>query len=237
MLQQLLLIIYAIVISFAPSMAWLVFVLKKDIHPERVRDISLVFVIGILSAVPVLLVGFQLQGIFEYLGLTSNNWQTVLMTGAITEEIIKALLLYFFAITAQFWDEPIDVFIYAATIGLGFAAIENFAVVVTRFESLGEGVELLIALRAFTAVLVHMISSFFFAYAIAAYKDSRNILVLFTGAIASIGFHGLYNYAVSLIGVDTQVFQLFYLMVFIPMFIYMLRIVKTLQKVSRVETI
>lgn len=231
-MQNLLLILYSGTIAFAPSLAWLIFVLKKDIHPERVRDISFVFIIGILSAIPILMAGFLIQSSVLSSGIEVNSLWVSFFTGAVNEELMKVLLLYFFAMTAQFWDEPIDIFIYAATIALGFAGIENFVVALTRLDSVGGGLEQLLLIRSITAVLVHIMSTFFFGYALALYRDNRNILILLTGALASIGFHGLYNYAVQISDGGFEVFQLFYLVVFLPCFVYMMYLVRELQSES-----
>lgn len=231
-MQNLLLILYSLTIAFVPSLAWLVFVLKKDIHPERVRDICFVFIIGILSAIPILMVGFFVQSTVATSGIDISPLWVSFVTGAVNEELMKVVLLYFFAMTAQFWDEPIDIFIYAATIALGFAGIENFVVALTRLESIGGGLEQLLLIRSITAVLVHIMSTFFFGYALAVYRDNRNILILLTGALASIGFHGLYNYAVQISGGGFEIFQLFYLVVFLPCFVYMMYLVRELQSES-----
>lgn len=232
-MQNILPALYSLTIAFAPSFAWLVFVLKKDIHPERVRDISFVFIIGILSAIPILMVGFLIQSTIVELNLDIAPVFASFLTGAVNEELMKVLLLYFFAMTAQFWDEPIDIFIYAATIALGFAGIENFVVALSRLDSIGNGLESLLLIRSITAVLVHIMSTFFFGYALAVYRNKKNIGVLIVGALASIGFHGLYNYSLQISQGNFEIFQLFYLVVFVPCFLYMLYLVKELQSESQ----
>ncbi len=232
-MQNILLIVYSLFIAFAPSLAWLYFVLKKDIHPERIRDISFVFIIGILSAIPILMIGYFIQSALVSSGQEFNPVLLSFLTGAVNEEVMKVLLLYFFAMTAQFWDEPIDIFIYAATIALGFAGIENFVLVLARFDSMGNGLEQLLLVRSITAVLVHIMSTFFFGYALAIYRNNRNVFILLTGALASIGFHGLYNYSIQMSEGNLEMFQVFYLVVFIPSFLYMLHLVKELQTDSQ----
>jgi RsiW-degrading membrane proteinase PrsW (M82 family) len=168
-------------------------------------------------------------------------WEGFLF-GALSEEVIKGILLYFFAMTAQFWDEPIDTFIYAATLALGFAGIENMAFVTSQLDALGGGagfaVEGTIMLRSVTALVIHLISTFFFAYGLVLFKYQLRGLgryvVLFLGIIASIGFHGGYNQALYLSS-DWNISFLpwFYGIVIIPSMGVVWWLILQLQKISR----
>lgn len=228
-------ILYAGLIPFIPSLAWLSFVLKSDIHPERMRDISLVFIIGILSAVPILFFAFLGEHIIEIFGVSFSPLLQSFFLGAVNEEIVKIALLYLFAMTSQFWDEPIDIFIYAATLALGFAGIENVAMAVQYLDTIGTEVtfEYTLILRSITAVLVHIISTFIFAYGLSLYKQSHNTWILGAGVLSSIGFHGAYNYSLQVDSTYDNAFLMFYTLVFIPTFFVMISQVRRLQALSR----
>lgn len=228
-------ILYVGLIPFIPSFTWLSFVLKSDVHPERMRDISLVFIIGILSAVPILFLAFLGEHIIEVFGLSISPVMHSFIFGAVNEELTKIVLLYLFAMTSQFWDEPIDIFIYAATLALGFAGIENVAMAVQYLDTIGTEVtfEYTLILRSITAVLVHIISTFIFAYGLSLYKQSHKFWMLGVGIVSSVGFHGAYNYSLQVDNIYDNAFLIFYTVVFIPTFFVMISQVRRLQALSR----
>ncbi len=226
--------LYITLISFIPSLAWMAVVLVEDVHQERHRDIFSVFLVGMLAAAPVLMVA-QLGDVFlESLGVVLPAALDKFIFGALNEELIKVVLLYWFAMTAKFWDEPIDIFVYAGTLALGFAGIENFVLSLNRADFVGQGLEQLLFMRSISAVLVHIVSTFFFAYALKIYQERRQESVLVFGALISIGFHGLYNYSLSIPSLaDIEVFEYFYILVLVPTVIYMMSVVRKLRRQSQ----
>ena len=110
-------ILYALLGGFIPTLLWLWFWRKEDIHPEPRRLILLAFVMGMLT------IPFVIP-IQKYTATIFSGGLLVLIWAAI-EEILKFSFAYFSVLRHKEMNEPIDEVIYMITIALGFAALEN----------------------------------------------------------------------------------------------------------------
>jgi len=218
-------------------MVWLWFVLNKDIHPEKFKNIFDVFFLGMMVAIPVLLVSYIGKDLLGIFNIELDPLLSTFIYGALNEEVIKFLAFYLFVFKAKFCDEPIDIFIYAGTLALGFAGIENIFISLGSLNSGGSNLETILILRTITAVLVHLISTFLFAYAVYIYQDNKNKLYLILGVVLSIGFHAVYNFILALSKLKiydiSSSIEYIYILIFAPMFLYMLYLVSKLQKASK----
>jgi len=213
-------------------------VLKKDVHPEKFKNIFNVFFLGMLVAIPVLIISFIGNDLIKVFNLEINPFLSTFLFGALNEELVKFLVFYIFVFKSKFCDEPIDIFIYAGTLSLGFAGIENIFVSLNNFDSVGGGeLESILILRTITAVVVHLISTFLFAYAFYIYQNNKNKLYLIFGVVLSIGFHSIYNFVLALSKLKiynvSAYLEYIYILIFLPMFLYMLFLVSKLQKASK----
>lgn len=117
-------------VILASALFWMQYVnLKDHRQPEPRRRLVLAFVLGIV-AWGIAVLAFV---VLEALGLPDikfgeGPWTAVycfLIVGPL-EEGAKALMAYLFVFRWREFDEPIDGFVYAAAISLGFASVENF---------------------------------------------------------------------------------------------------------------
>lgn len=223
-------LIIIIVISYIPSFAWLGIVLSQDVHPEKSRDIAFAFVLGSFVAVPVVLFAFLGKELLGSMNIVLNPIMSSFIFAALSEELFKGLCIYCFAINTNKWDEPIDTFIYAGTLALGFAGIENFAFVLADSTESFESMRQLLILRSFSAVLIHVISSFFVTYGLFFLFKKQKIALGSMILCAGIGVHAIWNIAVS-IAQSTGILWLlsFYLIICIPLFIGVIFTVKHLR--------
>lgn len=221
-------LIYSVLISLIPSMAWWIFILSQDVHQEKKQDLAEIFMIGVLTAAPVLLVVYWIFGLLEVFGVYLPPLAMGFISGAVVEEIVKLYMLYQFAMKRKFFDEPIDILVYSATVALGFAAIENVFFALSPFAEVG--LERMILIRGITAVVVHIISTFFMGYYLYLYMETKRKRMLAYGLFAGIGFHGIYNVVVStsLPGLFTA----FYALGFIPAGMAIMIITEHLKKQS-----
>ena len=227
-------LIITIILSYIPSFAWLGFVLSQDIHQEKATDIAKAFILGSFIAVPVVILSVWGREILDIFLITTSDNLNKFIFGALSEEIIKGAFVYWFAISTSKWDEPIDTFIYAATVALGFAGIENLVYVITYYKDDFAAIQHLLVLRAFTSLLVHIISSFLFTYGLALYfKYNAKINGIWL-ALAGIVFHGLWNLVIELsINGGRSIILGFYFIVCIPLFIGMIFTIKHLRLKSK----
>ena len=149
-------IILFILLGLLPSFAWLFFFLKEDVHPEPKKMIARVFFLGALSTAVVITLQIFLQNILQFLRIENYDPISFFFFG-ITEEIFKFLAAYIVIKKNRCFDEPIDAMIYMIVASLGFAAVENVAVMANASvisEAFG-----IITLRFVGATLLHALSS------------------------------------------------------------------------------
>jgi RsiW-degrading membrane proteinase PrsW (M82 family) len=227
-------LIITIVLAYIPSFAWLWFVLAQDVHPEQSTDIAKAFLLGSFIAVPIVLVAIWGREVLDILLIPTSDTLNKFIFGALSEEIFKGAFVYWFAISTKRWDEPIDTFVYAATLALGFAGIENLAYVLNYYKDNFGAIQQLLVLRAFTALIIHIISSFLFTYGLVLYfkyNDKMNGIWL---ALAGILFHGLWNLVIELSGIrGSGIIVGFYFIICIPLFIGMIFTIKHLRLKSK----
>jgi RsiW-degrading membrane proteinase PrsW (M82 family) len=228
-------LIVTIILSYIPSFAWLGFVLSQDVHPEKSTDIAKAFILGSFLAVPIVIFAVWGREVLDILLITIPDTLSKFIFGAVAEEIFKGAFVYWFAISTSRWDEPIDTFVYSATLALGFAGIENLAYVLNYYKDNFEAIQQLLVLRSFTSLLIHIISSFLFTYGLVLYFKYNNKINGIWLALAGIIFHGLWNFVIevsSSIGGGSLIIG-FYFIICIPLFIGMIFTIKHLRLKSK----
>jgi protease PrsW len=113
----------------ASGMLWMQYVRSKDRHqPEPRWRLLLAFALGVVAWV-LSLVGYSALEALNVPDVKFNErpWTAVYCFGVVgpLEEGTKVLLAYLFVFRWREYDEPIDGFVYAAALSLGFASAEN----------------------------------------------------------------------------------------------------------------
>lgn len=201
------LFVLALILGVLPSLVWLLYYLKSDVHPEPKSIILEVFILGMISGGAA--IGFQY--LLIYIG-NSINYQLKELIGLIVpfpilmiigwawiEEYVKYLVAKIRVLHDAAFDEPTDAMIYLICAGLGFAAIENILFVMPMiFDGGISGALQFLVLRFFTATLLHALASgiigFFFALAIIYHTRS----LLFLGFVIGVVLHTIYNYSIMI---------------------------------------
>ena len=118
-------------VILASALFWLQYVRVKDRRkPEPRRCLIIAFILGIVAGI-ISILGFNL---LDALGVPDikfgeKPWTAFycfMIVGPL-EEGMKALVAYQVVFRWREFDEPIDGFVYAAAIALGFASTENFS--------------------------------------------------------------------------------------------------------------
>ena len=191
-----------IVLGLLPSFAWLFFFLKEDVHPEPKKMIAKVFIWGALSTLLVIIIQLFLQNILQFLQIKNYGLISFFSFGII-EEIFKFLAAYLIIRKSPFFDEPIDAMIYMITAALGFAAIENVAVM-SNISILSEAFGV-ITLRFVGATLLHALSSgllgYYWARGIILNRsgeiNKKTIWIfIFKGIVFATLLHMVFNYLI-----------------------------------------
>ena len=194
-----------VALGLLPSIIWLLFYLRKDVHPEPKRMVLVFFLFGMIISMPAAFVEnsfalafgevfhHTLLGIFLY----------YLLGIALIEELSKYFAFRLGIAKNPEFDEPTDALIYMIIIALGFAAVENILLLFPTTAQVFLEDALIIALFRFvTATILHALASanigFFFALSL--YNTKKRKGLLFSGVCISIFLHALYNFATNIEG-------------------------------------
>lgn len=126
---------------------------KDTLRPEPPRMLAKAFLYGVGSTFVTLVITQLLSvvGLFTYdLGSFSGAVSTALLAAALPEECAKLLMLWLLMRKNPYYDEYFDGIVYAACVGLGFAATENVLYLVQSEDWVMTGI-----IRGLTAVPAH----------------------------------------------------------------------------------
>lgn len=215
-------LLISFMLAFLPSIIWLVLFLREDVHPEPNKNIIRVFLAGMLVTIPTIAVEALasciirnigcptdaalantfaiLQIPFEALGEHSKELFFIFVGIALIEELMKYFAVRFSILHRRTFNEPIDAILYMVIAALGFAAVENALLVsggeIQAATLLGAGgVVDVLGARAFSAVLLHALTSGIIGFGLARSFFSRHTHIIFLGASILIAalIHGVYN--------------------------------------------
>ncbi len=126
---------------------------KDSLRPEPLNMLFKAFLYGVGSTFVTLVITsfLSMMGMMIYdLGSYSGAVSTALFAAALPEETAKLLMLWLLLRKNPFYDEYFDGIVYAACVGLGFAATENILYLLQSDDWIGTGI-----VRGLTAVPAH----------------------------------------------------------------------------------
>lgn len=186
---------FFIFLGLLPSFAWLIFFLKEDVHPEPKKMISRAFIGGALVAFVAVGLQLLLRNILQSLQIDEYHLVSFSLFGFI-EETLKFLAAYLVVRKSRYFDEPIDAMIYMITVALGFAMVENIAIM-SNIEILSEAFGI-ITLRFVGATLLHALSSglvgYYWAKGLLGIGNWK--LEIVKGIVFATLLHAIFNYLI-----------------------------------------
>lgn len=196
-----------VTIALLPAIVLVVFIYKKDrTEREPVRLLLKLFGFGVLSCLPASLAEQAISAGLSLLGVRNPYFAVFLnafVVAALCEETCKFLFLRTTWRNRAF-DYQFDAIVYAVTVSLGFAALENVLYVLQYGMQTG-------LLRAVTAVPGHAIFGVFMGYFYGYAKlsdywgrpdDTRTYLRL--SVVAPLALHGLYDFLAMSMSVSSR---------------------------------
>lgn len=173
--------------AIAPSIAILCYIYLRDhLQPEPISMVVRTFLFGILLVFPIMLLQYIIQN--EW-GLTQPFFQAVIAS-ALIEEFFKWLVVYHTAYKHMAFDEPYDGIVYAVSVSLGFASLENL------FYLIINGLDVAFW-RALLPVSSHALFGIWMGYYLGLCKFSKQRKIKTTRLIVSvllpIVLHACYN--------------------------------------------
>lgn len=186
-------ILFGIGAALLPGIALLVYIYIKDKYQREPISQMLK---GVLFGAMSCLVAVALALMFEAFGLYDNEYgslegafATAFFGAAIPEESAKLLMLWLLLRKNKYYDEFFDGIVYAVTIGLGFAMVENILYVVQA-----EDWQSVAITRAIFSVPGHymfaVLMGYFFAIVSFRKKSVWAIPLIW---IVPVVFHGLFD--------------------------------------------
>ena len=200
-------------LALTPSLVWLFYYLKKDVHPEPNRFVIRVFLWGmtitVLVAIGIMIYtkidqdllknGFN---ILDHLPYLFSVPIFIIFLNAFWEEGLKYLIVRFTVLKNPEFDEPVDAMEYMIIVALAFAAVENILIAITHSDI--QSLSAILFVRFLGATLIHALSSavlgFFLARAIFWRKNRHRFPLrlgfVWLGLIIATGLHGLFNFLI-----------------------------------------
>tara|TARA_A100001015_G_scaffold319485_1_gene442504 strand:+ start:3917 stop:4579 length:663 start_codon:yes stop_codon:yes gene_type:complete len=190
---------FAIALTFLPSLAILFFIIKSDKFREPVKLIVEAFILGCLICFP--------AGLLNNLLIWSTGEpESFSFLAGLTEESLKFLALSIFIRPKSEFNEPMDAVVYGTLISLGFATFENYEYVFVYFDSIPP---LQIAiLRALTAIPIHASCGIIMGCFLGMHVFRNSNFAIFKAILYPVFFHGAYNY---LVGENLLFFLIFFI--------------------------
>ncbi len=205
-------ILIYVLFGILPSLIWLFYYLRKDLHPEPKREILKLFFYGAAITIPVFLVQIGLSSILEQIKVSGVfdgfpviadiiKWFIVI---ALTEEFLKYFVVKQVILKESTLDEPLDIMLYMVVVALGFAAVENILYLfspVDNYLNISKVLELTItisSIRFIGATFLHTLSSALVGYflALSSTRAGKRRLLVATGIFLASLLHGLYDFSI-----------------------------------------
>ena len=223
--------------GLAPSIIWLIFYLRKDVHPESNRMIIKIFFYGMLAAIPAVFLEIVVLGGLEKIILSPilMSFLNMLVGVALVEELLKYSVVKIKVLHNPEFDEPLDAMLYMIIAALGFAALENILILFSLGPTFLIGKALSItAFRFIGATFLHALCSGAFGYflALSFFYTRKRLILLILGLTIAILLHGLYNF--SIIEIEGNLKLLIPVIILISLAIFITFGFKRLKKIKSI---
>ncbi len=171
----------------APGIALLTFFYLKDKYDaEPIHMVLRIFLLGLLIVIPVMIIQRGLT-----LGLGDSPFVQSFFISAGVEELLKWIVLYYIIYNHVEFDEPYDGIVYAVTVSLGFATVENIMYAWYSHASIGT-----MFIRALLPVSGHALFGVIMGYYFGRARFSngfRTKRFLLYSLLIPLLFHGTYD--------------------------------------------
>jgi RsiW-degrading membrane proteinase PrsW (M82 family) len=183
-------------LSIAPGIAIsLYFFFRDEYNREPRRHLLFSFLLGVLCAVPAILIQsllLPLQEKFMPENILSIAIKAFFIV-AFTEEWCKYIMVRYYAYRQPEFDEPFDGIVYAVMVSMGFATIENIGYVMQH------GLATAIV-RMFLSVPAHAGFAVLMGYYLgkAKFRHESRFSYMMKGLFLAVFFHGLFDFCLFL---------------------------------------
>ncbi len=179
-------------LAVAPGIAICFYIFFRDqYNPEPRKHLLISFMLGVLSAVPAIVLQYlllPLEAYFLSATIVSIAIKAFFIV-AFTEESCKYFMLRYYAYRQPEFDEPFDGIVYGVMVSMGFATIENVAYVM----QFGFATAII---RMFISVPAHACFGILMGYHVgrAKFHSGHPFPYLMRGLFLAIFFHGSFDF-------------------------------------------
>ena len=240
-------ILFYTLLAILPSCIWLIFFLWQDKDPEPKIRILTIFLLGIVSAIPVVAAEEGLLGLarnffnpdapgFFIAALTA--FFKIFIAVALVEELFKYFVVRLAVFGHQDFDEPMDAPIYMIVSALGFAAAENILIMNNTLYEAFIDPYLLVTARLLGATFLHALASASFGcfIALSFYNLKKRNFYFICGLGAAALLHGFYNFFIMNSREPSQFGSLFLLLIGVGICLFIFfRKIKKLKSVCKIK--
>ena len=173
------------------------YIYKRDKFPEPPRVVLITFLLGIGITFPLHILIIAVERFAETLklGIEGSNFFMSFIRASFLEETMKFLVIIYYCLHLDNFDEPMDAIVYGVAASLGFAVIENWEYVLGATK---EGIQYakdVALLRSFTAVPLHALAGVYMGFFLmdAIFKNKNRKFYLFLSLFFPVCLHGLYD--------------------------------------------
>jgi len=199
-----------ILLAVLPIIFFFITLYRLDSEKESFQLLFKLFLSGILACFMIGLVNlyldpFPLLSQKYFLGPFFYHFFYV----GFLEEILKWFCVYFIGYKNDEFDQNYDIILYADTVALGFALLENIFYVIN-------GGYIVAILRAIFAIPAHLCYGTFMGYDLLQYKEKKKKKFLIFSIVFPMMIHGFYDFCLfynSLVG--TMIFIIFIVILFL----------------------
>lgn len=179
-------------LAVAPGIAICFYIFFRDqYNPEPRKHLLMSFFLGVVSALPALLIQYLLLPVEDIL-LPVNIFSILIkafVIVAFSEELCKYIMLRYYAYRQPEFDEPFDGIVYGVIVSMGFATIENIAYVMQSGYATA-------IVRMFISVPAHACFGILMGYNVgkARFHPGHPFPYLMKGLLLAIFFHGSFDF-------------------------------------------
>jgi RsiW-degrading membrane proteinase PrsW (M82 family) len=184
--------LFLLALALAPGAVIGLYIYLKDKYErEPIRLVVLSFFLGVASTVVTLIISLPINHFIpiDEKSLSEQAIHAFLLV-ALIEEFSKFIFVRWVLYPNKHFNEPFDGIVYAVSVSLGFAGLENILYVMNSDNGVAVGI-----LRMFTAVPAHATFAVLMGYFLgrAKHEPGKSYLAWY-GLGAAALFHGAYDY-------------------------------------------
>ena len=191
-------------LTFLPGLLILTYFIFSDRFKEPKKVIITTFILGMVIGYPAGYLNYYIEQIFSNGNIINDAFVGGAFAGALVEEILKFLILYFYIFKHKEFNEPMDAIVYGIVVSLGFALNENYDYVYNLAEQFKATSWEIALARSYSAIPMHaacgVIMGFYFGQNYFIEQGRSFSLAL----IVPIIIHGSYNFLLSFNGIYAQ---------------------------------